>query len=317
MPVPPEIAVVTAAYNAERFIDATIQSVLNQTLRDFEYVIVDDCSTDGTLAKALAYAHDDSRVRVLRQSTNQGPSAARNRGASEITAPMLAFIDSDDCWEPDFLRMMRDELLQQHPHCVGVFCHSSIMDQNGVATGYTQNPASGRYAFFDFFRHIFPPGNGSAFLLHRRYFDESGGFNDIRSLEDLDLYLRILQVSNRRHFTSIPQVLVRYRQLPGGLASNGSLIESGWRSKIERHVDRLPSHQRWVIYYNFSCFYGPRAPETHDLGTRMMRRALLSRKRPGELFRSFGTMFFPAAIGWRRYLGLRRFFRDAIGSLRN
>jgi glycosyltransferase involved in cell wall biosynthesis len=310
MPSDPKIAVVTAAYNVGRFIDATIHSVFAQTFPDFEYVIVDDKSTDGTLAIAESGAREDARLRVLRRSANLGPGAARNLGVRATTAPFIAFIDGDDCWEPDFLRVMHDELLRQSPDCVGVFCHSAIIDENGIPGGTIQSPAAGRYEFFDFFRHIFPPGNGSAFLLHRRYFEESGGFSDIRSLEDLDLYLRLLQVSGRRHLMSIPRVLVRYRQLREGLASNGRLIEIGWRSKIEHHVEQLPAHKRWVIYFNFSKFYGPRSPLTHDLGTRMMRRALLSRKSLPEFFHSFGPMLLPASMGWKRYLALRKFFKS-------
>ncbi len=306
MPDAPRVAVITAAYNAERFIDATIRSVRTQTFPHFEYVIVDDNSTDATADVIAAHVHQDSRVRMLRHSVNTGPGAARNRGVAATTAPFISFIDSDDCWEPAFIRVMLAALVRQAPHCVGVFCRSIVVDEHGTPTGMIQGPSDGSYRFFDFFRHIFPPGNGSAFLLHRRYFEESGGFSDLRSLEDLELYLRILRSGKERHFASVGHTLVRYRQSSTGLSANGHHIASAWQSTMERYVESLPPHQRWIIYYNFSCFYGPRPCDTADLGTRLMRRALLSRKAPGEVFRHLGSMLLPATMGWKRYLALRR-----------
>ena len=307
----PKVAVVTAAYNSDRSIEATIRSVLGQSFSNFEYVIVDDNSTDSTLTIALSHARLDPRLRILRQPANQGPGAARNHGVAATTAPLIAFIDSDDCWEPDFLSVMLTELLHQGSHCVGVFCHSTIIDVNGVPTGTKQVCSEGPYDFFDFFRHIFPPGNGSAFLLHRKYFNEARGFSDLRSMEDLDLYLRIL-LPSQRHFSCVPRTLVRYRTSSAGLSFNGRYIEAAWSSRIDGYVRPLPHHQRWVIYYNFSRFYGPRAADTQELGTRLMRRALINTRSPQELFHDFGLMIPVAAMGWRHYLASRRFLRRML-----
>jgi glycosyltransferase involved in cell wall biosynthesis len=311
----PRIAVVTAAYNAASFIAATIESVLAQRFRDFEYVIIDDNSTDATGAIAESFASSDSRLRILKSAMNRGPGAARNLGMSATTAPLIAFIDSDDCWEPDFLSAMLAELRRQAPGCVGVFCHSRVIGANGQPTGTTQHAAAGPYYFYDFFRHIFPPGNGSALLMHRRYLEESGGFGDLRSLEDLELILRILHLSSERHIVALPRTLVRYRERAQGLSRDGGLIEHGWRIGIERFVECLPKQRRWVIFYNFARFYGPRAPDTHDFGTRLMRRALAVRA-PMEALPLLGEMTLIAAIGWRRYLAVRRFAKRCIAIAR-
>jgi len=94
----PTISVVMPAYNRVGCINSSIDSVLGQTLTDFELVVVDDCSTDGTAD--MVEARTDPRVRCVRQPINAGPSAARNRGIHEARAPLIAFLDSDDRYLP-------------------------------------------------------------------------------------------------------------------------------------------------------------------------------------------------------------------------
>lgn len=101
------ISVVIPAYNHERYIGEAIDSVLAQTLADFELLIVDDGSRDGTAAVAEQRAAADPRVRVLRQA-NGGSHAAINRGIAETTAPWVAILNSDDRWAPKRLQRMME-----------------------------------------------------------------------------------------------------------------------------------------------------------------------------------------------------------------
>ena len=94
----PAISIVMPAYNRAACINLAIDSVLAQTFTDFELVVIDDCSTDGTADMVEARA--DSRVRCVRQPSNTGPSAARNRGVHAARAPLIAFLDSDDRFLP-------------------------------------------------------------------------------------------------------------------------------------------------------------------------------------------------------------------------
>ena len=98
----PAVSVITPAYNAAAFLAQTIDSIRAQTFEDWELVVIDDGSTDGTTELVEEYQERDGRVRLLHQA-NAGPSAARNHGMREARGEFFAFLDSDDTWEPEYL----------------------------------------------------------------------------------------------------------------------------------------------------------------------------------------------------------------------
>src|SRR3954469_22016354 len=98
----PAISVIMPAFDAAAYLHVAVESVLAQTFSDLELLIVDDGSTDGTVAVAERYAARDGRVRVLRQA-NAGPGPARNTGFRAPTGDIFAFLDSDDEWDETFL----------------------------------------------------------------------------------------------------------------------------------------------------------------------------------------------------------------------
>jgi glycosyltransferase involved in cell wall biosynthesis len=104
----PTVSVVIAAYNAGAYLDATLRSVLDQTYRQIEVVVVVDGATDDTLAIAEQVAADDSRLRVIDLGANLGRSAARNRGLSESNGDWITVSDADDLWAPDRLEALLD-----------------------------------------------------------------------------------------------------------------------------------------------------------------------------------------------------------------
>lgn len=95
-------SIIMPVYNAEKTLGRTIQSVLQQTIKDFEFIIVDDGSCDESYKIISQYAQEDSRVRMIYQD-NAGPGIARNKGISQSEGDYIAFIDADDYWENDFL----------------------------------------------------------------------------------------------------------------------------------------------------------------------------------------------------------------------
>ncbi len=108
----PKISVVTPAYNASEYILDCAESVLSQTHKNIEWLVVDDGSTDDTLLLLGSLEEKDKRVKVFTQE-NQGPAAARNKAFEEIKGDYFSFIDADDVWHPDFLSGLH-KLISQH-----------------------------------------------------------------------------------------------------------------------------------------------------------------------------------------------------------
>lgn len=102
----PDIAVIMANYNGARFIAAAIESVLHQTLKSWELIVVDDASTDDSVAMAEQAAVGDPRIKIVAQKVNRGPAAARNRALELVTARWIAIVDSDDLIPPQRLQCL-------------------------------------------------------------------------------------------------------------------------------------------------------------------------------------------------------------------
>lgn len=125
------ISVIVPVYNAEKYICETIDSVLAQTYTDFELLLVDDCSKDNSVK--LIQGYTDSRVKLLKQSSNMGAWAARNRGLLEAKGRYIAFLDADDIWVEDKLSLEMDFMKDNDAGFV--FAGYEFADCNGMGTG--------------------------------------------------------------------------------------------------------------------------------------------------------------------------------------
>lgn len=186
MSVPIPVSVIIPTYNRADLVQEAVASVLAQSFRDFEVLVVDDGSTDGTEAALAPYA---SRLRLLRRESRGGVSAARNTGIKAARGEWLAFLDSDDLWLPDKLSRQL-AYLARHPELN--LCQT---EETWVRGGVRVNPplshrkVGGRIFFPSLERCLVSP---SAVILHRRLFEEHGGFDeDLPAAEDYDLWLRL------------------------------------------------------------------------------------------------------------------------------
>ena len=108
----PLISIITPLYNAEPFISETVKSVLNQTYQNWEQIIVNDASTDGSFKKVNAFAQKDDRIRIEDLSSNKGAAYCRNLATSLARGSYIAFLDSDDLWHPDKLEKQLAFMIQ-------------------------------------------------------------------------------------------------------------------------------------------------------------------------------------------------------------
>jgi GT2 family glycosyltransferase len=202
----PIVSVIIPAYNAVTTLRKTLDSVLAQTFTSFEIIVVDDGSTDATIAVATTV--DDPRVRVLAQS-NAGVSVARNRGAAAARGELLAFLDADDLWASDKLAC-QIAALQAHPDAGLAFSWTAFVDDRGdlLPGGGVAGRAEG-WVFSDLLLLGNFVGNGSAALIRRTAFEAVGGFEPtLRTAEDWDFYLRLAPICP---FVCVPVVHVFYR----------------------------------------------------------------------------------------------------------
>jgi len=187
-----KISVVIPLFNKERYIKRTINSVLNQTMQDFEIIVVDDGSTDRSVE--IVKQIQDERIRLIHKS-NGGVSSARNYGIINSNTDLIAFLDSDDIWKPHYLETI-DYLVQKYPNC-GIYGTSYLIKSR---TGILKKPI---FYLPDWFKEgIIPnyfesaiewsPVNASSLAIPKKIFEEIGMFNEKICLgEDLDMWGRI------------------------------------------------------------------------------------------------------------------------------
>lgn len=97
-------SIIMPAYNAEKFIFESIESILQQTFIDYELLVINDCSSDNTVKIVEEYQKKDARIKLLHNEQNSGVAITRNKGIEAAKYPYICFLDSDDLWEPDKLQ---------------------------------------------------------------------------------------------------------------------------------------------------------------------------------------------------------------------
>lgn len=203
---PHSISVIVPTRNrAETFLPQAIRSVIAQTYANWELFVVDDASTDNTASVVALFAQTDRRIRYLR-APGQGPGMARKIASQQICGEYLAFLDDDDVWLPDKLRIQM-EYFNQHPEVALLYTKAIVIDgQDRVCGEKPSGPAT--KTFQDLIER-----NAivlSSALVRRSCFEEVGGFDGyISPSEDYYLWLR---VSRLYPIAYLEQPLVHYRR---------------------------------------------------------------------------------------------------------
>lgn len=128
--IQPLVSVVMPAYNAEKYIDEAISSVISQTYTKWELLIIDDCSTDGTAKIAERFASQDSRIHLLRNLQNMGVARSRNRGINIARGEWIALLDSDDAWRE--MKLEKQLAVAESTNADIVYCSYSMMDETSA-----------------------------------------------------------------------------------------------------------------------------------------------------------------------------------------
>lgn len=185
-------SVIIPLYNKEKYIQKAIESVINQSYTDFELLIINDGCTDSSLS--LVENIDDPRIKIISQN-NQGVSVARNFGVENAKYNLIAFLDADDWWHPDFLLEMSN-LISIYP-LAAVYSSSYYKVKNGkniaANIGVDKNFKHGYIEYYKtYYKTFWVPVNCSFVVVKKFEFNDVGGFNlNLKFGEDFDLWLRL------------------------------------------------------------------------------------------------------------------------------
>lgn len=225
----PTISVVCPTFNSARFVTRTLESIVSQTRLPDEVVISDDGSTDDTVSVVERFfsAHPHVKSSIIR-GQHKGVGATRNAGIKHSSGEWVAFMDSDDLWQPRKLEVMHEQI-EQHPG-VNIFCHAEEqvgLDGSRHIIDYAQwyderKPLPPQV----YYRSFFSP---SAVTCQRKLLFEGGLFDEtiLSGIEDFDLWQRIAPFA-KPHFIREP--LGYYFDRAGNLSFGGDWIK--WRDSV-------------------------------------------------------------------------------------
>ncbi|WP_205967551.1 glycosyltransferase [Aquisalinus luteolus] len=194
-----KVSVIMPAFNREETIVSAIESVRGQTYENWELLVVDDGSSDSTVktVQALMDETGDERIKLIVMPRNVGVSAARNAGLKQAEGEMIAYLDSDNIWYPEFLSVMAGELLNSVDKAPAAYCGQRIVQVYGfedekheeliaIRTGEFHLPLMENRNFIDL----------NCYVHRRSMFEKHGGFNEtMRRLVDWEMILRYARVS--------------------------------------------------------------------------------------------------------------------------
>jgi glycosyltransferase involved in cell wall biosynthesis len=224
----PQISVVMPAHNAERYIQKALLSLLNQTLKDFELIVVDDGSTDQT--PEILRAFQDSRIRIIRHETSQGIRISRNRGAQESRGAWIAVLDADDFADPD--RLMKQLRLGEQTHDnVVVTSWTTLVDTHDQESGDRANWSFTPESYF-YTLHFRNSITHSSVLLRKDVFDSVGGYA-MELAEDYDLYTKMMY---HGRIVNVPEYLTSWRRSGHGVSSRQQDALRAAANSVSLHV---------------------------------------------------------------------------------
>ncbi|WP_120190197.1 glycosyltransferase family 2 protein [Ammoniphilus oxalaticus] len=242
----PKFTVVIPTYNREKYIKKAIRSVLKQTYKDFECIVVDDASTDNTPKIVKSFGN---RVKYVRHKKNLGGSAARNTGIAKAKGKYIAFLDSDDKFLPNKLKVVK-KFIKKHPKAKFIYSWYYHSNSRGQITRLRKaNKARSlnelRYLLL---RRKFTIRT-STVVVRRNAFKKCGKFSEqYRHTHDWDMWLKLL---TRYYGHCIPKPLSVYRQHPGMMTKQKrkvsyqtkirkkALKKYGWTHKTLARLDKV------------------------------------------------------------------------------
>lgn len=237
------ISIVLPIYNGEKYMRQSIESVINQTYKNWELIIIDDCSTDNTPTIAKKYAEKDNRIRYYRNETNLKLPRGLNRGFSLSKGDYLTWTSDDNLYHPNALEVMLNTLLENKVELV--YASYYMVDENNKTIGETIAPEDSKRAILAW------NCVGACFLYTRKIYEEIGEYNpELFLVEDYEFWIR---VCSKFEGVAIKEKLYKYRSHSENLTSTARegkinrLCEEMLLKNIYR-FGKLDNKQKYNLY---------------------------------------------------------------------
>ncbi|NJL55545.1 glycosyltransferase, partial [bacterium] len=235
-------------FNGAKTIRETVESVLKQTLEDFELIAIDDGSTDATLEVLDSIC--DRRLKVFSYQ-NAGLAASRNRGLNRATGKYISFIDADDLWTPEKLEA-QCQALEENPKAALAYSWTDCIDPEGNFLRHCSYVTWSGYVLPHLLLDDFI-GSGSNVAIRREALLELGGFDEsLGSAEDTDMWLRL---ATRYEFVVVPKVQVLYRISPQSMSSNLLKMEETNLRVLQRAFTEAPDSLQYIKSHSMANLY--------------------------------------------------------------
>ena len=232
------ISIITPNYNSEEFISETIISVINQTFKNWEMIIVDDVSTDNSLSIITSFCKQDSRIKLHKLSENSGAAIARNKAISLASGGFIAFLDSDDLWLPTKLEFQLDFMIKNNYPLS--YTSYEIINENGTLANKTINCKPK----LDYNRMLYSNEIGCLTAMYNKDILGKIFMPEIRKRQDYGLWLKILKLE--KYAFGLTKVLAQYRDRSKSI-SNNKVEMLKWNWNLYKNVEKL-SYFRATYY---------------------------------------------------------------------
>jgi glycosyltransferase involved in cell wall biosynthesis len=239
----PRISIITTTFNSERYLAEAIESVLSQTMPDFEYIIYDDGSNDASLDIALSYALQDKRIRVFR-GEHAGHPPALGRAIIQCRATYFGQVDSDDRLYPSALARVF-EALEGHPNAGMIYTHYENIDKNGTVFYKEHSRNKVAYSASDLLC-IFMTFHFR--MIHRGAYHAIGGIDtSYQAAADYDLCLKL---SEQFEIVELPEILYQYRIHLDSVSQTKTHIQTECCNRaIYEAMERRGLSKEWKVVF--------------------------------------------------------------------